>query len=166
MALYKNVLISILIVVMASCSSAANLEEPLSIPTPDIGFEVQSEKYLEVTSPNGWNSFKTNKPISLMIQNISEKQITSSQDFGARIFLLKDDKWVELQNKVVYTDDPVTLEPDENSDLTNIATVFILPDLPDYSVTSNLRIFVIGNLTENGKESKKVASYIDMQLKS
>jgi hypothetical protein len=40
----------------------------------------------------------------------------------------------------------------------------LMPGIPDNSVPYDIRIFVIGNLTENGKESKKVASDIDMTL--
>jgi hypothetical protein len=58
----------------------------------------------------------------------------------------------------------ITLEPTENYDPYKTAGTFVLPDLPNYSVTSHIRIFVFGNLIENGKESKKVASYIDLKL--
>jgi hypothetical protein len=83
---YKNILISIVTIVLASCSSITNLGEQSSLPTPDVGIEVQSGKYLEVTAPNGWNSFKTDEPISLEIRNISKNQITSSPDFWGKDF--------------------------------------------------------------------------------
>jgi len=164
MKICKSVLISLITVVLSSCASATNLAEPLSISTPDIGIPIQSEKYLEVTAPNGWNSFKTSEPISLEIRNISNNQITSGPDFGARIFVRTDDGWIEVKNKEGYEYELLTLDPSENYDPLKTAATFVLPDLPDYSVRSYIRIFVVGTLIDNGKESKMVASYIDLEL--
>lgn len=125
---------------------------------------MQTQKYLEVTAPNGWNSFKTNEPISLEIRNISKNQIALDQDFGARIFIRTDKEWIEVKNNEVYENAPFTLDPTENYDPLKTASTFVLPDLSDYSVTTYIRIYVVGNLIENGKEAKKVASYIDLEL--
>jgi hypothetical protein len=164
MELYKSVLISIVIIVLSSCSSATNLAEQSSIPTPDIGIEVQNQKYLQVTAPDGWNSFKTGKPVSLLIINISDTQIVSDPDLAARIFVRTDDEWLEVTNKTVSLNGPIALEPNKNFDATKTVSLLLLPDLPNDSVTSDVRIFVVGTLIENGKESKKVASYIDLRL--
>lgn len=164
MKLYKNILIGIITIVLSSCSSITNLTEPSSIPTPDIGIEFQNQKYLEVTAPEGWNSFKTSKPVSLLIRNISDTQIVSDPDLGAKIFVRTDNEWLEVPNKTVYMNGPITLEPNKNFDVTKTVSLFLLPDLPDDSVTSNVKIFIVGTLIDNGKESKKVASYIDLRL--
>ena len=58
----------------------------------------------------------------------------------------------------------ITLEPTENYDPLKTVGTFVIPDLPDYSVTSDIRIFVFGDMLQNGKESKKIASYIDLKL--
>jgi hypothetical protein len=42
--------------------------------------------------------------------------------------------------------------------------VVVRPELPDYSVPYDIRIFVVGDLIENGKEARKVGSYIDLKL--
>jgi hypothetical protein len=164
MKLYKVILISIVAVILVSCTSTPKLAETLSIPTPDIGIDVQNGKHLEVTAPNGWNSFKTNKPISLEIRNISKEQIILDQSFGARIFVRTEDQWIEVKNKEIYENDQITLVPDENHDPLKTASTFIRPDLADYSTETYIRIFVIGTLIENGKETNKVASYIDVNL--
>jgi hypothetical protein len=120
---------------------------------------------LEVSAPDGWNSFKTNESIALLIRNISDTQIVVPPDFDTKIFVRTDNEWIEVQNKTVYLNEsPFTLEPNKNFDATKIASFVVLPDLPDYSVPSEIRIFVVGTLIENGKESKKVASYIDLTL--
>jgi hypothetical protein len=140
------------------------LEGPSNIPTPNIGIAVQNGKYLEVIAPNGWNSFKTDDSISLEIRNISKSQITAAPDFGARIFVLADNEWIEVENKIVYKNAPFTLEPTENYDPMKTAATIVRPELFDYSITSKIRIFIVGTLIENGKEPKKVASYIDLTV--
>ena len=165
MKLSKNILLSIITIVLSACGSTTNAEEPSSIPTPNIGIEFQNQKYLEVTAPDGWNSFKTSKPVSLLIRNISDTQIVSDPDLDARIFVRTDDEWIEVQNKTVYLNEsPITLKPNKNFDVTKTVSLFLLPDLPDDSVAYDVRIFVVGILIENGEEAKKVASYIDLRL--
>lgn len=165
MKLYKSILTSIVILnMLSSCTTATNSTEPSSIPTPDIGADVQKDKYLEVLAPDGWNSFNTNTSISLEIRNVSENQITSGPDFGVRIFIRTDKEWIEVKNKAGYEYQLFTLDPTENYDPRNTAAIGVRPDLPDNSISYRLRIFVVGNLMENGKGSKKVASFIDLEL--
>ena len=151
-----------MVIALISCNSKLNHIDPSSIPSPDIGVYVD-EKYLEVTAPNGWNTFKTDKPISLMIRNISDKRIVSQQDFGVRIFVFTKDRWNEVGNKTVYLNDQITLDPDKNFDPTKIVSLFILPDLPDYSASSYLRIFVVGTLLDNGQKQDEITTYIDLE---
>jgi hypothetical protein len=160
----QGILISIIIFVLSSCNALSNLVESSTVPTPNIGIDVQSGKYLEITAPKGWNSFKTDDLISLEIRNISKNQIIADPDFGARIFVLTDGEWIEVENKIVYKNDPFTLDPTENYDPMKTASTGVRPELLDYSIRSEVRIFIVGTLIENGKESKKVASYIDLTL--
>ena len=164
MKLHKNIVLSIATIVLSSCSFATNGAEQSSIPTPDIGTNVQVGKFLEVTAPNGWKSFKTDEAVSLEIRNISKHPITSGPDFGMRIFVRTDKGWIEVKNKASYEYELITLEPTENYDPFKTVGTFVIPDLPDYSVASDIRIFVFGDLIENGKASKKVASFIDLRL--
>ena len=164
MKLHKSILVSIVIIVLSSCSSAINFAEQPSIATPAIGKDIQIGKYLEVTAPKGWNSFKSDHLISLEIRNISKNQITADPDFGARIFVLSDQRWVEVKNKITYKNGPFTLDPTENYDPMKTESTGVRPELPDYSVPYDIRIFLVGDLIENGKEARKVSSFIDLTL--
>jgi len=165
MKLSTIVMIGAITFLLPSCILTGSSVEPSSIPTPNIYVETEIGKYLEVTAPNYWNSFKTNEAITLDIQNISDKPITYDSDFDARIFVLTDDKWIEAKNKLIYENDQFILASSEGSVLEKFATIYVQPELLDYSVISYIRIYVAGNLIENEIETKKVASYIDIQLK-
>ncbi len=58
----------------------------------------------------------------------------------------------------------LTLDPTKSYEPEKIGSTILVPDLPDYSVPYYIRIFVVGNLIEDGKESKKVTAYIDFTL--
>jgi hypothetical protein len=158
MKLYKSIVISIVILVLSSCSSATGLVEKAAILTPDIGVDIQEGKYLAIIAPEGWNSFRTDDYISLDIQNISESQITSDPDFGARMFIRTDKGWVEVKNEMTYKNKPFSLDP------LKMAGTIVYPELPDYSIPYDIRIFIVGELVENGNEARKVGSYIDLKL--
>ncbi len=164
MKLYKSILVSIIIIVLSSCRSPTSSPPKFTIPMSDIGADVQKNKYLQIIAPEGWNSFKTDESVSLDVRNVSEKPIAFGPDLGARIFVYTDKEWIEVGNKMIYENDPLTLDPSDNWYADKTASAIVLPDLPDYSVQCNIRIFVIGDLMENGKESKKVGSYIDLRL--
>jgi hypothetical protein len=151
--------------VIASCTSNETQITPSSsIPPPDIGLPIPapSDSYLELTAPKGWNTFKTGESITLMVNNISDKQIVVDQDFGARIFVFKNDSWVEIGNKGIYADGPVIiLEPNKDFSPEKIGAAFVLPDI---SVSSYLKIFILGSVFENEKKTEDVVSYIDIEL--
>jgi len=138
----KTILLCVMFFVTASCTSKETQIAPsLSIPAPDIGLPIPapSDSYLELTAPKRWNTFKASEPITLMVNNISDKQIVVDQDFGARIFVFNNDSWVEVGNKGIYADGPVIiLEPNKDFSPEKIGTAFVLPDI---SVPSYAKIF-------------------------
>jgi len=160
MKLYKSIVISIVIIVLTSCRAAIGLIEKPAIPTPDIGADIQKEKYFAIIAPEGWNSFKTDDVVSLDVQNISGNLIKAAPDFGARIFILTDKGWVEVKNEMIYKNNPFSLDPLKMAG----EMAMVSPELPDYSVPYDIRIFIVGDLIENGKEVRRVGSYIDLKL--
>jgi hypothetical protein len=149
---------------LSSCGSTNDAAVPFTIPMSEIGADLQENKYLQIIAPEGWNSFKTGESISLMARNVSENQIAFAPDFGARIFIRTDKEWVEVGNKITYKNDPSTLDPSDDWYVDKTISPIVDPVLPDNSVPCDIRIFIIGDLMENGKMSKKVGSYIDLRL--
>ena len=157
-------LVNILVMLLSSCGLASNPPDLTSVPTPDVGIDVKMGQYLEVTAPEGWNSFKTRESINIEIRNTSEQQIALEPDAGLRLFVRSDKGWIEVKNKAQYLYKLITLEPNKNSDPMKNEATFVYPDLTDDSITSFIRIVVIGNLIEDGKAIGPVGTYIDIQL--
>jgi hypothetical protein len=153
-------------ILLFACSLQPNNIPDISvIATPDIGIEIQNNNFLEVTAPDGWNSFTTTKIITLMIRNISDHEVFMAKDFGIRIFMFTSDQWVEIKNKSVYIgDDTIILEPTKEFDPLKVKVTSLLPDLPNSGTITFLRIFIVGRLLSNGIE-KEISSYIDLTLK-
>ena len=164
MKLYKIILVSIVVIVLSSCGSTNDSGVQFTIPMSEIGADVQENKYLQIIAPEGWNSFKTGESISLMVRNISENQIAFAPDFGAKMFIRTDKEWVEVENKITYKNDPSTLDPSDDWFVDKTVSPIVRPILSNDSVPYDIRVFIIGDLMENGKASKKVGSYIDLKL--
>jgi len=164
MKVYKRILVSIVIIVLSSCRSTNDSAVQFNIPMSEIGADIQKHKYMQIIAPEGWNSFRTGESISLLVRNSSENQITLAPDFGTRMFIRTDKEWVEIENKITYKNDPSTLDPSDDWYADKTVSPIVGRVLPDYSVQYDIRIFVNGDLMENGKASKKVGSYIDLRL--
>ena len=134
------------------------------VDTPDIGIIVNGEEYLEITAPVGWNSFKTNDLITLMVVNVSNNRIVTSEDFHCRIFVLGNDNWHEIGNKATYADGEIFLEPNKDLDPASIQAAFLVPDLPDYSKPYKVRVFIFGSVLKNEQTGEDVAAFIDVDL--
>jgi len=164
MKLKKIIPISLIAAFLYSCSGATYPPTAAAAPTPNIGVPLTTNS-LEITAPNGWNTFRTSKPISLMIRDISDQQITINPISGIKIFVLIMNKWAEVSNQMVYENGAFTLVPNLDSDPTKVGGISVFPDLTNYPTPSKVRIFLIGKLSGNQQNALEVASYIDVMLK-
>ena len=147
-----------------SCTTGLEQTSTSTEANSNIGITAQGEEYLAVTAPAGWNTFKTTEPITLMIINVSDNQIVSNDSFNSRIFILSEDKWVEVNNKVVYANNPFTLESNKEMDPTKIFALFVSPELPDDQQSYEVRIFVFGSMINEDKTEVEIVDYVDVQL--
>jgi hypothetical protein len=154
----------ILIFFTSSCAIDQDKPNPSATSTVDIQNLVENEQYLDISAPAGWNSFKTNNPIILLIVNASEKRIVTTENFHARIFILNENGWIEIKNRAAYADNEYVLQPYLATDPTTIKALPLLPDLPDASKSYELRILVSGSTQENGQLEETVINYIDIQV--
>ena len=152
-------------IVISSCLSSCNNQ--ISSPTvdiPDVGVTVQHGKYLDISVPQGWNSLKTSDPISLMIVNVSNNQITSRDDFHSRIFVLTNNRWLEVSNTIIYAGNQIALEPNKEMDIDKTVGLIVAPDLRDTTKSYQVRIFVFGSTANSDQTKEELADYIDVNL--
>ena len=163
MKLKKIIPISLIVILLYSCSKATYTPTPAVESFPDIGVPLTTNS-LEITAPAGWNTFRTSKPITLMLRDISDQQITINSETGIKIFALTMNKWAEVNNQVTYETPEFTLAPDPDSDPTKLGGTGLFPDLTNYPGVSKIRIVIIVKLGGEQQGTSQVAAYLDLVL--
>ncbi len=142
--------------------------KPKSLPVlQDIGIpEENFDNHFTLIAPDGLNKFEINKmEVSIAVTVVGEYPISFEGDFGARIFRLDNDKWVEIPNLEKYPNVNTIVET-ANGDpiktvLTGVDPVIYYPDHP-----VKVRIVLIGSIVKDGQVTNELAaSYIDVDLK-
>jgi hypothetical protein len=124
-------------------------------------------KDLRVKAPATWNKFKKEEDsITLEITLVTSKQIVTSPDFNAVIYLYDNSvkEWGRIKNLGNYETPPDEIVLNHRGDIK------ILPLIPDLSQTpasqNKVLILVSGNVVENGvKTDQVVGAYIILHLK-
>jgi hypothetical protein len=136
---------------------------------PDIGIpeqEVNSRMSVWVYGAGNNIVVKNNEPIIMGVDVKSPNHIEFSYDYGVRLFLYNDEKWVEIENAMTY-DESVRKEiilPLEG--LNRYGSAGLVPYYPNLKKSMPLRIVLIGRLVDDGEVSEeKTAGYIDVTLK-
>lgn len=115
-------------------------------------------------APAGWNTNKIGDITRLLVNVIGKESISFSSDFGARIFLLEDQKWIEVENLMEYPPGTFLLSPSEGNLRKQVATS-LAANLPDIDHEVKIRIFLIGNVYRDGQiTDESTAAYIDLEL--
>ena len=107
-----------------------------------------------VTAPQVWNTFEAGKPVSLEILNNTESVIIFDQDFEKKIYLLENNEFLELENKIsVINGQERILYPNET------AGTVLRVDTNNRSMA--IRVYILGRKIDTGET---VSSYIDLHL--
>jgi hypothetical protein len=145
---------------LASCKSppsASDMPE-LGIPVEEINTKVR------ISAPAGWNTFKTDDMVVLVVEVISEDPVVFPNDYGAQLFLWNKGQWVEIDDDVINPEGEIIVSP-VNNDPHNLGSAGVGPVLPDPDKPAWVRIILIGNVYRNNEATnERVAAYIDVHL--
>ena len=138
--------------------------------TPDVGVSTQEmNTRFVIRTPREINSFQINDRLYIEIKAISggaEKDVAFQSDFGVRMFAEKENQWIEIKNDVQYREGEgsLILSP-AGGNLKPYLQIY-KPVLQDVGKTTTVRIFLVGNIMENGKVTDiTTGAYIDVELK-
>jgi len=160
--MFRNTSIFILLILFTSCSS----KSATNLPDIDISVNDLNTKII-LDAPSGWNTFKNGETVTLSIINDSESVIVFDADFGTRVFVYGGEKWVEKEDQITsFYDDEIIVYPISLDPIGNMESTVIRTELDNPKKQNTMRIFVIGNLYENGiKTEETTGAYIDVILK-
>lgn len=160
--MYFKRMFFLIILFLISCEN-----NPISTPiAPDVGVpQEELNKRLSLKAPREWNSFRIGEPIALSIDNMSDDDIAFDANFGTRVFLFLQDSWIETSNQVKnYYNDDIVIHPIK-LDWTNTSTIAVLPELVDQPRKVSVRIFIVGNIYEDGvRTDLKTGAFTDVIL--
>lgn len=150
------------LILLSACVLQPDIEN-----VPDVGIPIQElNSQVIAFAPKGWNTFKIDDPIMLEVYVKGEKSVIFPPDFGIRVFLYHDGRWIEVIEKipVIYPYENVILSPASGTSFPTGA-VMIYPKLPEANRPILLRIFVFGHTYSRGKTTdQQVAAYVDVVL--
>jgi hypothetical protein len=154
--------IPLLLLLITACK-----DQP-SIPAgvmPDIGISAKEmNTKVQLTAPDGWNTFKIGDVIGLDVGVMSEEQIAFPPDYGARMFIYENNQWKEVANFMTYPEGSIILSPRKGNYL-NDGSANLDPMLTDATHPVTLRIILVGNIYRDGQvTNEKTAAYIDVNL--
>lgn len=149
-----------LIILLVGCNNQQTLPS-----TPDLGIPIgEFNTRIRLMVPEGWNTYKINEVVGINVDNFSTDKIAFGYDYGARIFKLEDQKWIEIPNLEKYPEGYFILMPSQGNPLKQgAASVF--PVLNDSKEAVTLRIVLIGNIYRDDQiTDEQTAGYIDVRL--
>jgi hypothetical protein len=154
-------LIFSLSLLLAGCDN-----EPSKAQMPDIGITKEEiNTRLHLSAPQGWNTFKIGDDIGLSVDVVTDDQIAFQHDYGAKIFMLEDEKWKEVANFMKYPDGYLVLSQ-SNGDPFKSGSAVVDPILPELDEAITLRIILIGNIYIAGQiTGEQTAGFIDVEIK-
>lgn len=150
----------LMIILLIGCNMQPSLP-----PTPNLGIpDNEFNSKIKLSVPEGWNTYKIGEDVGINVDIVTADQIAFGYDYGARIFKLEDQKWIEIPNLMEY---PTGYEIIEQSkgDPFKQGSVVVFPDLSDIKADVTLRIILIGNIYRDGQiTDEQTAGYIDVRL--
>ncbi len=156
----KIVTLAVLFLInLTGCISKQVPQHPENITVDDLNISIQ------LFAPKAWNNFKINKPVSLEIINISDKDIEFASDLDKEIFLVQGDQLVKIEDVMQKIDVTValfdgTLIINDDILVAGESMGFVFKVLLE-NKTSFVRVYVKGKYEDT---EEPVAGYLDIKL--
>lgn len=117
---------------------------------------------------NGGTPFKYGSDISLTFENLSDQKIFFATDSFVKLYVVRDNLWLEVRNKVTYSGE-LLLFP-RGTPLLDNNSVKVRPVLDNIPAIRDsvdfLRVVVIGEILRNDiLTGKFVGAYVDVLIK-
>lgn len=167
LSLFRQLLILIILAMLSSCSVHPIPDNEM----PELDFLVEeANRDLELYSSTGYgNSYKNSEILTLLIKVKSDYPIHFPMDYGTRIFIYKEEQWIEIQNNMVYP----TVEqyggenilPPSEDNILKEGFFQAVPYYTDLEKALPVRLIIVGNIIENGRITDELSvGYFDFVL--
>ena len=143
---------------ISSCSSRID-HDAEKLPGIDVPLKILNQKIELLIYPGMQVTHKNGEMLAFLIRNKSKEAIIFNHDFGSLIFIKKDGKWKQIENKSGYPEGKNIL-PTFDDDPTGLVLT-IMPEVGELTTEATARILVIGHVID--RPAEQVGAYIDVQ---
>jgi hypothetical protein len=153
-----------ILILIVGCRTTLSKDE---MPYVGVSSEEMNKEF-QLSVPLAINTFKIGSEVFLEVKVISTNQVAFERDFGARLFILENDQWIEIPNFMGYDylASDVYVSMPYADDPFNLGATVVVPKPPDTKRATTVRIFLVGSIYRDGQvTNEKVASYVDVYLK-
>jgi hypothetical protein len=161
---HRALMLLIAMLVLTSCRT--KLPDGLS----DIGVpmrEINSRLHLWIYGAgDSIYKIKNNESMLVGVDVKTKDHIAFARDYGVRLFLKEDNKWIEIKNETTYDISlpEMVIIPAEGY-LVKDGAAGVTPYYPSLKKETLLRIVIVGKVVQNGKVTEeKTAAFIDVYL--
>ncbi|MFN8414378.1 MAG: hypothetical protein U0Z26_18500 [Anaerolineales bacterium] len=149
---------------LISCQSNNTINSAITQAPPPFDNSIPLSKngeLLLLSTPEQRNTFKVGDSISIIVQNISDKDFTYDYK-NTKIYYTNDhNEWIETKNKVIIVGDKtvVVLQP------TSFRGEDFDPDINNYNKATYVKIIITGSFSPHSNSSENnISVYIDILL--
>lgn len=148
------------VLVFSSCQSKSNSNSE-KLPGIDIPLSEMNSKIRLEPDPGMPQVHKNGETLGFLIRNQSSSTISFGKDFGIKIFKKQGAAWILVENMNGYPEGANILPTTKESPVG--LAFFVTPNLEGLNESTNVRIVVIGYVTN--KSAEQVGGYIDVLYK-
>lgn len=143
---------------ISSCQKLSTKGEE-EMPGVDVPLKTLNQKIELLIYPGMQVTHKNGEMLAFLIRNKSKEAIIFNHDFGSLIFIKKDGKWKQIENKSGYPEGKNIL-PTFDDDPTGLVLT-IMPEVGELTTEATARILIIGHVID--RPAEQVGAYIDVQ---
>lgn len=138
---------------MTGCSS---LDE--TIPGINIPINSMNKNIVLLDPPGLENQYKNNSISELQIKNLSDQSYVFSGDFGVRLFMKQNNKWIPVKDNIRSPSGEYLLPPNYPPG----RIIPIIPNIDSMNGPTVIRVFVIGHKEKSTNEL--VGAFLDLKI--
>lgn len=159
-----------LVVIMFGCSPAGpNISDSLEVSFQELIVSNNINKSFQIyIDSNDAENLKYGSDIKIAFKNVSGEDVFFEVGYGIKLYIIRDNAWVEIQNKNEYYGEGSILQTKNQQASGGRLVTGVRPVLPPGIAPiadEILRIVVIGEILSDGERTgHHAAAYVDLLL--
>lgn len=161
-------IVSLAIVLLSCTSTKPKISDTLDSEFTELVNNEELNKYFEVRPVSGQEIYKLGSDVRVFLYNSLDEKILFPVGYGIKLFIVFEDKWIEIDNRNNYSGETVMLPTVSNQNIGARLVFGVRPVLPtgiEIHETVVLRILIQGVLvSDNVPSDTSVGAFVDVYV--